>query len=118
MSDQFFVIVAEHIDNTQRSLIHEQVKKHAEDWWHQFEDVWVVKGDKNAGAWRDLLGPMVSLPHSSLLILKVKNTPGGRWATVMPTSKSMWFREVLSGRGTKSSGLRKVGAEQPRLEDA
>ncbi|GAA2082156.1 hypothetical protein GCM10009840_17800 [Pseudolysinimonas kribbensis] len=81
MSDpQVYMIVVEGIDNTQRALMHNWIKANAEAWWHQLADVWVVIGH-DAGYWRDGLTSFALPVKTKLLVIAVKETPGGRWAS-------------------------------------
>lgn len=95
MAAPFSIIVAEDIDNTQRTLIHELVKAASDDWWHDLPDVWVVKGGGTADDWRDRLRPLVPLAPSSVMVLALKPTPGNRWATQGRLSTvSNWWKEA------------------------
>ncbi len=89
----YFVIILQGIDNSQRTLIHELVKKHADDWWHELADVWVVKGG-TAKEWRERLLPLVPLDPAILLVLALKTTPGGRWATHGDEAFGVWLRRA------------------------
>ncbi len=93
----FFVIIASDIDNTQRSQIHEVVKRDGEDWWHQLPDVWVVKGGELA-TWQRSMKVIASIGNSAILTLALKPTPGARWA-VAGDAASMdhqWFGSVMT----------------------
>lgn len=97
----YHVIIADGIDNTQRKLMHETVKRLADSWWHELPDVWVVSGGPDdASGWRDVLRGFVPLTPSRLLVLQVKPTPGGRWAATDRTNSGFtdWFKENLNLR--------------------
>lgn len=94
-----FVLIAEDIDATQRTLMHNFIKKNAENWWHQMSDVWVVVG-QSAAFWRDNLRSF-TLPKTSILVLALKQGRGGRWAT-HGVIGGPWFNEHLPG-GTSTS---------------
>jgi hypothetical protein len=81
MSTPYSIIIVEEIDNTQRTLIHELVKSHSADWWHDLPDVWVVKGGGTANEWMQKIAPMVPLLPSSAMVLALKESKGHRWAS-------------------------------------
>lgn len=90
MNPKFFVIIADQIDNTQRTQIQQVVKENAESWWHEFLDAWIVQGGHSASYWRDLLKTIIT-PGSGIMVLTLANRGG--WAAKMPGSAS-WLREV------------------------
>ncbi len=111
-SDDYFVIIADEIDNTQRTLLHELVKRDAESWWHQYANVWVVKGG-NIRQWRSNCSVFVPLPPASLIVLALKQTPGERWGIAGAKSGDFsWFRETLGGPGPRPTATHRP--ERPR----
>ncbi len=114
-SDDYFVIIADEIDNTQRTLLHELVKRDAESWWHQYANVWVVKGG-NMKQWRSNCSVIVPLPPASVIILALKQRPGGRWGVAGGKSGDFsWFRETLTPEpGVPGSRPTATRPERPR----
>jgi hypothetical protein len=98
VTGQFFVIIADQIDNTQRAQIQFAVKEGAESWWHEFLDVWIVKGGESTAYWRDLLSIIVAPGRSAILVLAL---PEGRkrWASSMGKGKSDWLHEIYTRKG-------------------
>lgn len=103
MSERYHIIIADHIDATQRTLIQAFVERNAEDWWHQFLDAWIVRGE-TAKFWRDQLRVMVPYSPSALLVLTL---PEDRrpWAGKMPGTAMEWFRETYSTKPEPSSQI-------------
>lgn len=101
MSDAFLLIVADKIDDTQRSLMHVAVKDNAKSWWHRFEDLWVIRTEMGTADWRDLLRPFL-LEGTSVLVIAMEQSPGGRWAAAgLPAGAMEWFNEEIAGRPKK-----------------
>ena len=75
-----FIVVTDGLDETQRSLIHYQIKEHAEDWWHEFPDIWVVVGGQSPVEWRDRLGVFAPLLPSGVLVIQLagESSPEGK----------------------------------------
>jgi hypothetical protein len=103
VTSKFFVIIADQIDNTQRSQIQLAVKGAAESWWHEFLDVWIVKGGESASYWRDLLSVIVGPGASGLLVLSLPETKK-TWSSRMGTGKTDWLHENYTGIRSKDSG--------------
>lgn len=87
-------IIADQIDNTQRTLIHEFIKGHSEDWWHEFLDVWVLISDEGPRWWRDQLKVFVPKNPSSILVLDLDGSRP-RWASMGRTGKWEWLKEHI-----------------------
>lgn len=90
-----FVVLAYRIDNTQRHLIHQTVKAVAEDWWHEFPDVWIVVGGDKASEWRNRLEVFTPTAPSGLLVLRLDGSEWeserNGWASLLPSSMTRWF---------------------------
>jgi hypothetical protein len=88
------IIITVGLDETQRKLIHQQVKERAEDWWHEFPDLWVVVGGGSPIEWRDRLMVMTPFLPSGLLVFPLA---GDDWpdrklfAAKMDSTKTAWF---------------------------
>lgn len=100
----FYTVIAHDIDNTQRTLIHEAIKKASESWWHQWEDCWVLESGLEFDTLSDRLTPFASIDGSEILILALKETPGGRWAGKLAKGRSDWFAENMTAEGALTSG--------------
>src|SRR5665647_192371 len=101
--DSFFVLIADEIDNTQRTLLHELVKRDAESWWHQYANVWVVQGG-DLRTWRSNCSVITPVPPSSLVVLALKDRPGNRWAVAGPHAVDYsWFVDTMTTRKSKQS---------------
>lgn len=80
MADKF-VIIVDRASATKLNAVHEAIKANARGWWHHFESTWIVSGDNNAGQWRDIVTQaLVPRGQSNVLVLKISDVPGGRWA--------------------------------------
>lgn len=80
--DRFYLLSFSRIDSTQRALIHQLVKRTTDEWWHQQENVWIVRGGKQPSEWRDRLAPFLIFP-ASVLVLSLPRTPSERgWASM------------------------------------
>jgi hypothetical protein len=106
VSTPYFIIIADRIDSTQRTLIHAVVKENATTWWHQFLDAWIV-GGHTARFWRDELKSIVPYPPSAVLVLSLPSQEMDRkWAGRLV--KGAWLRENYTPnkplRRTPSSG--------------
>lgn len=99
---RYHVLIADEIDNTQRTLIHEMVKNASEDWWHQFANVWVVRSVLTTSEWRERLEPFCPVPPSSILVLAMKEKPGGRWG-IGGKVDHPWFRQNMSKPNTEAA---------------
>lgn len=80
MTESVLLIIGDEINNTQRNQIHAAVRSEAKTWWHEMPDVWMVKTDDSAVAWRDRLGVVVGI-GGSLLVLGLPDMGGRTWAT-------------------------------------
>ncbi len=91
----FFVIIGDRIDNTQRTQIQHLVKDNAESWWHDFLDVWVVEGGATSVFWRDLLRPIVPVAPCGLLVLALPKDGARGWAARIPNiqDRGLYFRD-------------------------
>lgn len=94
MADNFYLIILNGIDETQRTLIHASIKDGASEWWHQLPDVWIAKGAGTQGLrsevqwWRDRLKVFVPHAPSSLLVFLLP--PEGKRAWSAKGMKSTW----------------------------
>ncbi|MFL4475555.1 hypothetical protein ACIPVK_16285 [Paeniglutamicibacter sp. MACA_103] len=86
----FLIILLAGIDETQRTLIHAQVKKNAEEWWHEMPDVWIVASDESPQAWRERLKVFVPNAPGFLLVFMLPAEGGRKWATSGLKSKWKW----------------------------
>jgi hypothetical protein len=100
MTGDFSLIVADEIDNTQRTLLHELIKEHSDDWWHDLPNVWVAKGGGSAHEWFERIQPLVPLSPSTVMVLALQTTPGNRWAAKGALSSiGRWWRDASKPEG-------------------
>ncbi|GAA4578645.1 hypothetical protein GCM10023176_54970 [Micromonospora coerulea] len=93
----FYLVVADQIDNTQRTQIQHVIREHAESWWHEFLDVWIVKGGESLSFWLKELRAIVPVKPSGILILKLP--PDGSRAYASRAGASLtWLKEEYMGR--------------------
>ena len=88
----FCLIAANGIDNTQRTQIHYVVKENADEWWHEFLDLWIVRGKLTPSEWRDLFKVILPEPPAGALVLRLPDTPPRSWAARRVGGLN-WFRE-------------------------
>lgn len=93
MSVPLFVIILDQANDAEREAMQGIVKKHAEGWWHRFEDVWFV-GGKTAAEWRDLAKPAIKAGPSAILVMRLPDKPRA-WSYYGPQAKERlkWLKE-------------------------
>lgn len=90
-ADNFFLILVDGIDDTQRELIHFQIDKRSKGWWHQSQNVWVVKGGRDPLFWTNHLGSIVPKSPSILYVFSLPE-PGNRYfASFAPKGEPAWL---------------------------
>lgn len=98
LSSQFCVIIADGINDTQRSQIQAAVESKAGSWWHQMSDAWLVEGDLTPGGWLNLISVIVPHTPSQILIIGLPSKVMERsWATSMATGNNDWIKEHYAG---------------------
>ena len=107
----FYVVLAYDIDNTQRTLIHEAIKARSENWWHQWEDCWLVETDDEMAVLSERLLPFASIEGSEMLILAVKDSPGGRWSARLGKGRADWLIQNMN------TDARSLPSGQPPADD-
>jgi hypothetical protein len=99
MPEGWLLVVAQSIDDTQRTLMHELIKSDSDEWWHGFPDVWMVRGD-SAEAWRERLGVFVPRGPSAVLVFQMPDEGGRAWSARGVKSGWEWLTEhYASPRG-------------------
>lgn len=98
---EFVMVLVDGIDETQRTLMHAQIKKQSKGWWHEMPDVWIVESNEAVEVWRQRLG--VFVPHAPALLLVFKlPSPGERkWSGSGVKSKWVWILENYATPGGK-----------------
>jgi hypothetical protein len=96
MIEPAFLIVLDRASAEQRNAVHEAIKGHANGWWHQFADTWIVGGGVSAAEWRDLLRTHISSP-AGVLVLRLPDAASAsrNWAMFGPDAKirAEWIHE-------------------------
>lgn len=64
----FYIIIMERATPEELEAVHEIAKAHAESWWHEVENVWIVKGHR-ARYWRTLIAPVIPYGNSGVVVL-------------------------------------------------
>lgn len=80
------------IDETQRRLIHTQIKQHAQQWWHEMPDVWIILSDESLSIWHTRLKVFVPSMPSNMMIFTLPDE-GRQWSAVGDPSKWKWIKE-------------------------
>ena len=92
------VIIADSIDDTQRVQIQSDVEKRSDSWWNQMTNVWIVESTLFPGDWIDLFGVIIPREPPKLLVVRLPNEQGDRWATLMASKRTEWLKEHLTGQ--------------------
>lgn len=99
---EFVMIIVDGIDETQRTLMHAQIKKHATGgWWHEMPDVWIAESDHSVEVWRQRLGVFVPHAPSLLLVFKLPSEGNRKWSGSGVRSKWLWILENYATPGGK-----------------
>ena len=85
------VIFFENIDDTQRTLIHAAIKKHAAAWWHELKDGWVVNSNLKANDWSNILLPFVPHPPAAFMVMQLHE--GAEWVAAGRAGQFGWIKE-------------------------
>ncbi len=75
----FFLIAADGINVTQRSLIQAHFQRNGYKAWHGFKDVWVVQGG-TARQWRDELAAYVPHSPAGIGVFRLPSAANRSWA--------------------------------------
>lgn len=114
MTIPFSVIVLNEATAEQINTVHEVLKRHAQGWWHHFDNAWIVGGQLTAGEWLDVVTPLIPKGRASVLVVQLPEDVQQRqsWAYygVEGPERSMWLAQNL-GRTPKGAGER-VAAER------
>jgi hypothetical protein len=67
-------------------------------WWHNFEDVWIVRGGTQARDWTDRLQPAIKDYSSSVLVLGLPAGTERSWAYFgpSPTKRVGWLQKYFT----------------------
>jgi hypothetical protein len=97
MASSYDVLLARNIDNTQRALIHEMVKKISAVWWHEYPDIWIMKSDQSVTTWRNWLSNIVPLQPSTILVMHLGENPQYDFASFgVVINLLRWFQSVAT----------------------
>ena len=93
-----FVIMVNRATADKLNAVHEAIKTASAfgGWWHHVDNVWIVTG-KSASDWRDIAKrALAPLGKSGVLVLKVSEVSGGRWAGAGVTGVD-WLKDAFPG---------------------
>lgn len=89
------MVLLDGIDETQRRLIHAQIKTHAPKWWHEMPDVWMILTEETVAVWHDRLKVFVPSQPSFLMIFSLPDQ-GRQWSANGMPGKWKWIKENYS----------------------
>lgn len=96
-----FLIALNKATDENREAVQAIVKVHADGWWHNFTDIWIV-GGHSASYWRDLIAPTLMNSTAEVLVMALP-LDGGAWATSkVKTANTKWFNETYLPHGKPS----------------
>lgn len=75
MSVSWNLIILDRVTDDERDAVHEIVKVHAAEWWHELENVWIVQS-QTPGFWKALIKPVIPNGSSGVMVLSL---PPGEW---------------------------------------
>ena len=65
---QYWLIYVDQATAGEQDAVTEIVKTHSDEWWHQFEQLWIVKGHAS-DYWKVLIKPvLVGNPRSGVMV--------------------------------------------------
>jgi hypothetical protein len=102
-ADDLHLIVVEDPSPNLREGIHQVVKLHADVWWHEMPDVWVVGGG-SPDEWRKRLEPLKTAAAENTMVLVVQLPGPGDvrvWSAHGPDAQARfaWFHEHYTPNG-------------------
>lgn len=106
MIDKIFVLMLDRASAEQINSVQEIVKEHAEEWWHNLDNVWLIGSDATANVWRDLLKPILKGTGASVLVLRLPAAEIERnWSFFGPNGKERcsWIYEHYKARMMRTS---------------
>lgn len=93
-----FIVVLDQATDDHREAVQAIVKAHANGWWHNFTDVWIVGGHE-VTYWRDLIKPTLALSPARVLVMGLPDMGQRAWATAgLPQPMFKWLREAYSNK--------------------
>src|SRR5689334_2683453 len=111
--ENFYILVVEGIDETQRRLVGNAIKMYAPEWWHQMYDVWVFSGGGESTTWSERLAMIID--EGRFLLMQLQQP--GSWASRLPEGQSDWFREIYTGTKPKTDKAPSPFDEHPPFFD-
>lgn len=97
------IVLLDGIDETQRKLIHAQVKAHAEHWWHEMPDVWIIMSDESPAIWQQRLRVFVPTLPGFLLVFALPEGENRKWSGSGARNKWKWIHENYAAPGGQSA---------------
>jgi hypothetical protein len=99
MNGPWFLIVLERATDAELDAVQAIAKVHTDEWWHEIENVWIVRGH-DAKYWVTLIKPVIPHGPSGVMVLKLPDgdAPSSRsyWA-VQGRKRFDWLNKVYSG---------------------
>jgi len=98
-SDQFSVIILDRPSQAQRAAVQARIKKVTQSWWHEYDDVWMVRSATTPSEWIDRLQPVFKTGNASFLVLGLPGADEARtWAYFGPdpTKRLAWLHRYYT----------------------
>jgi hypothetical protein len=100
---RWYLLILDRANDLEREAIQEIVRVHADEWWHELADVWVIRGHPPA-YWIKLMKPIIPRGKSGILLLPLpEDVAEGELSYFGPgyQEKLAWLDEIFpSRRGT------------------
>jgi hypothetical protein len=68
--DPWFLIILERATDQELEAVQAIAKAHSEDWWHEIENVWIVRG-QTATYWLTLITPVIPHGNSGAFVFRL-----------------------------------------------
>jgi hypothetical protein len=110
-----FVIALGNASDAQREAVQAIVKAHADDWWHNLPDVWIVGGQSHT-YWGDLIKPVLALSQARVLVLELPRDKNQRMFATrgkLPGDALDWLWKTYFGRDRPSETLPRLKKPEP-----
>jgi hypothetical protein len=101
--------------DSQREAVQALVKAHANGWWHNLPDVWIV-GGHNHKYWADLIHPVLASSTARLLVLELPRDPSTRtfaYRGPFPRTTRDWLWKTYLDRVSPQLVLKKAARKKP-----
>lgn len=95
-----YVVALGNATDAQRQAVQAIVKAHANGWWHNLPDVWIVGGQTHS-YWADLIKPVLATSAARVMVLELPRSLDHRMFATrgpLPPSSSTWLWKSYYGR--------------------